>query len=270
MKEKTVAREGALSGVGIHSGEPCTLTVKPAPARSGVRFFRQGRELKSVLAGGRCTALSDGVLELKTVEHFLSAFSALGLANAEVYADGPEVPILDGSALPFVHWLKALGIKEQAAEREVFRVTEPLFCGDMCRAVCVYPADTFSVSYVLDYEHPALKDQKVDFAVTPGTFEREIAPARTFCTAEEAHFLQSKGFGRGATKDNTVVYSAEGAGTPLRFPDEAARHKALDLIGDLALLGFALLGRVIALRGGHELNRKLVEAIRRQKQNGSF
>ncbi len=269
MKEKTVAREGVLSGIGVHEGRPCTLNVKPAAARSGVRFFREGRELKSVSAGGRCTALSDGTLELKTVEHLLSAFSALGVANAEVHADGPEVPVLDGSALPFVHWLKELGIKEQDAEREVFRVTEPIFCGDARRAVCVYPADGFSVSYVLDYEHPALKDQKVDFTVTPATFEREIAPARTFCTAEEAELLKSKGFGRGATNENTVVYSAEGAVTPLRFPDEAARHKALDLIGDLALLGFALSGRVIALRGGHELNRQLVEAIRRQKEYGS-
>jgi UDP-3-O-acyl N-acetylglucosamine deacetylase len=270
VKEKTVAREGFVSGTGLHEGVSCTVTARPAPPRSGVRFFRGGCELKNVSVGGRCTALSNGDIQFKTVEHLLAAVSALGISNVEFHADGPEVPALDGSALPFVRWLKGLGITEQDAEREVFRVTEPIFCGDSRRAICVYPDEVFSVSYVLDYEHPALKSQKVDFKVDAATFEREIAPARTFCTAEEAELLRSKGFGRGATNDNTVVYSAEGAAMPLRFPDEAARHKALDLIGDLALLGFALAGRVIALRGGHELNRKLVEAIRRQKQHGSI
>lgn len=268
MKEKTIAREGSISGTGIHTGEPCVLTVRPSAPRTGVRFFRDGRELKDVTAGGRCTSLSDGETELKTVEHLLAALSALGICNTEIRADGPEVPALDGSALPFVRWLKALGVVEQASEREVFRVAEPVFCGDSRRAVCAYPADDFSVSYVLDYEHPALKNQKVDFKVSFEVFEREIAPARTFCTEEEASALRARGFGKGATTDNTLVFSTGGPATLSRFPDEAARHKALDLIGDLALLGFALQARIVAVRGGHELNRRLVEAIRRQKQDG--
>lgn len=268
MKQRTVKREGSVSGVGLHTGAPCTVTVRPAVQGSGLRFFRDGRELRGVSAGGRCTELSDGTTALKTVEHLLAAASALGLSNAEFHADGPEVPALDGSALSFVQWLKGLGLTEQPVERETFRVKEPVFVGDSKRAVCAYPAAEFSVSYVLDYDHPALKNQKADFRVDSETFEREIAPARTFCTAEEAELLRSKGFGKGATSENTVVYAADGASTALRFPDEAARHKALDLVGDLALLGFALEGRVVALRGGHELNRQLVEAIRRQKDDG--
>ena len=274
--QKTLANVGRLSGIGLHTGKPCTVIFRPAGPGEGIRFFQDGKpaaELGFQQQGAsaeslRCSAIGDGERRILTVEHLLASLRGLGLTNVSIDVDGPEIPGLDGSALPFVNLFKELGIVEQKAVSDFYRITEPIFCYDKLKSIAIYPADEFSIGYVLDYEHPYLKNQKVDFVLSPETFEREIAPSRTFCTEKEARELPGQGFGLGADAGNTLVVFEDGSHqSSLRFPDECARHKVLDILGDFMLLGFPVLGRVTGLRSGHGLNQKLVEAIRVQKEN---
>lgn len=274
LKQVTLARAGSLTGKGLHSGEGCRLTVRPAKAGAGLVFFKEGLRLGSltrnevpVSQSSRCTALGEAPARILTVEHFLAAVLGLGIDNLEARVEGPELPASGGSALGFVRFLKRLGLRYQPQAKRLWRVREPIFCSEPGRAVQALPAEDLRVSYVLDYDHPALKGQIVSFAVTPRAFERELAPARTFCTGAEAAVLKKQGYGRGADSGNTLVISARGpARNRLRFPDECARHKALDLLGDLGLLGAGLVGHFTGLRSGHGLNRRLVEEIRRQNE----
>ena len=275
--QKTIAREGKISGVGLHTGKPSTLVLKPAPVDSGLRFFRDGNAagLLSALEGAglsadslRCSSIGDEKNRILTVEHFLASLRGLGITNLVIDVQGPEIPGLDGSALPFVTQLKVLGIVDQGKALDFYRISEPIFCYDKNKAIAIYPSETFRVSYMLDYEHPHLRDQKVDFELTPEAFEKEIAPARTFCTDQEVRELQKHGFGLGANADNTLVVAENGSHrAKLRFEDEQARHKVLDILGDLNLLGFPVLGHVVAVRSGHTMNRRLVQAIKKQKES---
>lgn len=212
----------------------------------------------------RCTAVAG----VQTVEHVLAALVGLGVTNAVLAIEGQEFPVLDGSAVEFTRRFHEWGFREQDAEAPHFKLREPVFCHSGTAALCALPADTFSVAYLLDYGHPKLKAQLVDFQVTAEIFEKEIAPARTFCTSEEAQTLKAAGFGKGADLTNTLVIGADGpVGGTLRFQDECARHKVLDLIGDLGMLGFSLSARIVALRSGHALNRELAECIRKQRRS---
>ena len=265
-----------MSGVGLHTGRPCTVSFRPADADSGVRFFREGRFVSQLSAEGdfgfstdpmRCSFIGDEENRILTVEHLLASLSGLGITNLVVDVLGPELPGLDGSALGFVRCLKELGVADQGQPAEFYRISEPIFCYDKAKAIAIFPAETFSVSYVLDYDHPFLRNQKVDFALTPESFEKEIAPARTFCTEVEARQLQKNGYGLGASRENTLVVTENGSHVSgLRFEDECARHKVLDILGDIRLLGFPVLGRVVAIRSGHALNRQLVQEIKKQRE----
>ncbi|MGH7197157.1 MAG: UDP-3-O-acyl-N-acetylglucosamine deacetylase [Candidatus Omnitrophota bacterium] len=277
MNQKTIGREGSLSGIGIHTGEKAAVTFRPASAGSGIRFFKKGSPIHSVIVDGgelfpvsqdspRRTSVGSRNNHLQTVEHLLATLAGLGIHNIEIDVDGPEMPGLDGSAAPFVALFKELGVVGQDRPRETFKIGEPIFCGEKGRAIAIYPAEEFSVAYTLDYEGSGPRNQKVEFALTPEVFEKEIAPARTFCTEKEAQELKKNGVGRGASRENTLVLSEGGvAGQSLRFPDECARHKVLDILGDLNLLGFSVVGRVVGLRSGHALNRQLVEQIIKQR-----
>jgi len=273
LSQKTISKEGSISGVGLHTGSNCSVTVRPAAIHQGIQFLKQGREVSSNGAtftkaeGHRCTSLGSGDTEIKTIEHLLAAISGLGISNIQIDVHGPEIPGLDGSSKPFVCFLKELGIVDQKENRSVYKVTEPIFCYEEGKAIGIYPADEFSISYVLDYNHLHLKNQTLDIVLTPENFESEIAPARTFCTEEEALELKKRGFGLGATYENTLIISEKGlVHNKFRFNDECARHKILDILGDLNLLGFPVLGRIIGIRSGHSLNRKLVEQINKQKE----
>ena len=276
VNQMTLAREGSLSGIGIHTGESCAVTFKPAPVDSGVRFFRDGRpvgrlsaEEGSVASSDplRCSFVGEGADRILTVEHLLASLRGLGLTNLVVDVRGPEIPALDGSALPFVRLFRGLGLVDQGKPADFYRIQEPIFCYDDKKAIAIYPSDDFSVSYVLDYDHPHLRDQKFDFSLTPEGFESQVAPARTFCTDTEARELQRSGFGRGASPENTLVVAQDGSHVAgLRFADECVRHKVLDILGDFSLLGYPVLGRVVAVRSGHTLNRQLVQAIKKQRE----
>lgn len=265
--QKTLAGEGSVSGVGIHSGRRCTVRLEPAQVNSGVQFFKKGKPvLSTIFTGERRTSLGALQDQIETVEHLLAAVCGLGITNLVIDVEGSELPAVDGSAAPFVRLFKELGIVEQGLDRECYRIREPIFCYEANKAIAIYPADELSVAYLLDYDHPFLKNQGVDFTLSPRVFENEIAPARTFCTQEEAGWLRERGLGLGGGLENTLVISHEGPlGNTLRFPDECARHKVLDILGDLQLLDFSVLGRVVGIRSGHALNRKLVEEIAKQR-----
>ena len=258
-----------MSGVGIHTGVKSTVFFKPAPANTGIQIYKKGVRVNNAWVEAdrqRCTSIGAGENRIQTVEHLFAALSGLGVTNILIDIDGPEIPILDGSAALFVKFFKELGIIDQAEKNEFFRLKEPIFCYEGSKALAMYPAEEFSVAYMLDYNHPRLQNQKVEFGLTPEIFEKEIAPARTFCTEKEAQELKKNGFGLGGSLENTVVISDQGAlNQTLRYPDECARHKVLDILGDLNLLGFPVAGRVVGLRSGHSLNKKLMEEIKKQR-----
>jgi UDP-3-O-acyl N-acetylglucosamine deacetylase len=205
-----------------------------------------------------------------TVEHVLATLNGLGITNIVIEVIGSEMPAMDGSSLPYVNFLKSLGVVEQKKKKKTFTVTEPIFIGEKTKALAAFPSEDFRVSYVLDYPMPSLAGQSVDFTVTEEVFEKQIAPARTFCTDVEAQVLRDQGFGLGATPDNTVLMSSKGPiGAVLRFPDECARHKALDMIGDLMLTGLSLKARFIGIRSGHALNSLMVDKILRLAEEAS-
>ncbi len=273
--QRTIQKEGVLSGIGLHTGKNVQLTCKPAQVSEGIRFYRAGKlisdlaqDTTSFVSGGslRCSSIGRGDDKILTVEHLLAALRGLGITNIRIDVEGPEVPGMDGSALPFVLFFKKLGLQDQSEATQFYRVREPIFCYDKGKSICILPADEFSVSYVLDYDHPHLKDQKVDFALTPDVFEKEIAPSRTFCTENEALEVPKHGLGLGANAENTLIVKTDGSHLKqLRYPDECARHKVLDILGDFNLLGFPVLGRVVAIRSGHSLNQQLVQAIKKQR-----
>jgi UDP-3-O-acyl N-acetylglucosamine deacetylase len=268
MQQKTLLTEGSLKGIGLHTGRDCEVTFKPAAQDFGIQFFADGKAVESVWGGSRCTSIGNPPRCVLTVEHLLAALHGLGISNLRIEVSGGEIPGLDGSALPFVRLFKKIGIKEQSKTAYAYVVKEPLFCCEPEKAIAVYPAENFSVSYVLDIRHPFLSGQIVNFVLGEGVFEKEIAPARTFCTEEEARSLRNQGFGKGADFHSTLVISKKG---PLqnhfRFPEECARHKVLDILGDLYLMGFPILGRVVGIRSGHALNRRLLEKIKKESQS---
>ncbi len=268
--QKTIAKEGMIAGKGLHSGRPSAVRFRPAPAGTGTQFYHRGFKIENISSdvseSPRCTSIGHGEHEIHTVEHLLAALLGLGISNIHVDVDGDEMPGLDGSAAPFTRFFLELGLVDQKVPAPAYKITEPIFCSGKNKALCIYPDDHLSVAYTLDYDHPQLRDQKVEFTLTPEVFVRDIAPARTFCTLEESEEVKRRGLGLGADHKNTLVISKDGVvGNKLHFPDECARHKVLDLLGDLNLLGFPVLGRVVGLRSGHSLNRQLVQRIKEQR-----
>jgi UDP-3-O-acyl N-acetylglucosamine deacetylase len=274
--QATLRRETVIEGVGIHTGERARLVCRPAPAGSGIVLSRKdiageprwhltgALASESVTQGaGRRTLLSGAGGSVETVEHFLAALWGMGISNLSAELEGPELPILDGSSAGFVTAFEASGLEEQTGTIAEVAVREPIFVsGDRC-AILALPFDGFRVTYTLDYPYPGLRAQTVSLDLTPRTFLDAVAPARTFCAREEADRLREQGFGKGATTDNTLVMTTDGPlNNRLRFGDECARHKVLDLVGDLSLLGADVRAHVVAVRSGHALNHRLREALR--------
>ncbi len=282
-KQKTILKEVALSGAGIHTGNKVNITFKPAEADSGVTFIRTDikgqprikadvRSLFSSPKFSRRSSIAAEGAEVQTVEHLMAALSSLRIDNIDVEIDNNEVPGLDGSAVNFVEAIEKAGIEEQDKERYVYAVKESICVEEGGSSITIIPAQEFKISYTLNYDHPLLEAQFLEVKVSPESFKTEIAPARTFCLESEARELQSQGLGLGANYENTLVVGKEGViKNKLRFKDEFVRHKILDLIGDLYLAGCPLRGHVIALKSGHSLNlniaRKLYEE--RMKDKGA-
>lgn len=270
-KQQTVAGEIEFSGVGIHSGKVTRLVIKPSEADTGLKFRRvdlPGQPEIPVCAengqeSARATTLTKDGTAVFTVEHFLSALHAMKVDNAVIEMDGPEPPILDGGALPVVKALKETGFTQQEADRRYVVITEPVTVygdKDHEQMVIALPSEEFRVSFTSINPHPLVGIQFCDVTVQEDSYEQEIAPARTIAYEKEVEALHAAGLGLGGSLENTIVYSDEKWLVPLRYPDELVRHKVLDLIGDLRVLGLVK-GHFIAVKSSHALNGRLAKKI---------
>jgi UDP-3-O-[3-hydroxymyristoyl] N-acetylglucosamine deacetylase len=268
MHQRTIRRPVSLEGVGLHSGRPARVTLRPAPPNTGIVFHVPGHEPipatpESVVDSHYATTVGRNGTRIQTVEHLLAAAAGLGIDNLVVDVEGPEIPAADGSAKPFVALLAAAGRVEQSAPRRPVVVPYPIRVGSGPRWIEIVPAETFRVSYTLDNDHPAIGTQALSCAPTERMFVEDFAPARTYGFLKDLGVLRKKGLARGASLENAIGIGKRGVLNGLRYRDEFVRHKILDLIGDLALLGRPIAGHVIARNAGHALNLELVLALQR-------
>jgi UDP-3-O-[3-hydroxymyristoyl] N-acetylglucosamine deacetylase len=267
--ETTIRDSFAVSGVGLHSGAPVNLRMTPAPAGTGIVFRRTDLDYFPIAASWKNVArvsyatslMRQGVL-IQTTEHLLSTLYSFAIDNAYVELDNLEVPILDGSGKPFVDLLRSAGIRQLRRKRKYLRIRRPVTVEDGMKRISILPDDVFRLNCDIDFPAP-IGRQSIGMEVTPERYARELSPARTFGFERELDQLRQMGLIRGASLDSAVCFTEKGAMNPggLRFPDECCRHKALDLIGDLALIGRPLLGHVIAERAGHAMHTALVAKI---------
>jgi len=268
--ETTLLQPVEASGTGLHSGVSVSIRMLPAPPGTGVAFLRTDLERFPVPASWRHVArvsyatslMRQGVL-VSTTEHLLSVFYSMGVDNAYIEIDNLEVPILDGSGLPYVELIRRAGLKASRKPRRYLRILRPVSVEDGGRRIAILPAESFRLTCDVFFNHPLVGRQLLQLEVTPESYAREIAPARTFGFAHELDRMRDMGLIRGASLANAVCFNHTAVLNPegLRFSDECCRHKALDLIGDLALLGKPLLGHVVAERAGHAMHFALVHRI---------
>jgi UDP-3-O-[3-hydroxymyristoyl] N-acetylglucosamine deacetylase / 3-hydroxyacyl-[acyl-carrier-protein] dehydratase len=273
-RQQTIRSEATLEGVGLHSGEQVRLRVLPAEPNRGVVFRRVDldpplevpADIDLVVDTERGTTLGLGDVRIRTVEHLMAAISGLGIDNVVVEMDAEEPPAADGSAAPFVEMLRSAGIEEQSAVARIVRVDEPFSVEEGESSFVMAPAAGFEVAATIEFDHPLVSRQFGSFRIEPERFEREIAGARTFGFLREVEALRARGLALGGSVANAVVLTDEGLaeGSELRFADEFVRHKALDVIGDLALVGGRVEGRVVADRPSHRGNVALGRELRRR------
>ena len=273
QRQKTLGRTVAVAGIGLHSGKPVTMTLAPATADSGIRFQRSDLvgpashlPARWDLVGDTqlCTALiNDRGVRIGTVEHLMAAFAGCGIDNVIVRLDADEVPVMDGSAAPFVTLIESAGVVEQATFRRAIKILRAITVGDAAQHATLAPGDGFTVDFEIEFDAEIVARQQRCLKLVNGAFKSEIAGARTFGFAHEIEQLRSAGLARGGSLDNAVVVSGsrvlnkEG----LRYPDEFVRHKMLDAVGDLYLAGAPIIGRYVGMRSGHRLNNALLRAL---------
>ncbi len=276
--QRTISGPTAFSGIGLHTGNLTTVTFKPAPPDSGITFYRTdmpGRpsiraEIDQVVDVSRGTTLGNGEVRIHTVEHVLAAVVGMGIDNLDIHVDANETPVGDGSSLPFMTVLKKVGIVEQDQERKYIKIEEPVYYRNGDVTLSVLPADELRVTMTIAFDHVAIGTQYASFAITPETFESEIASARTFCFLREVKMLQDQGLIRGGTLENAVVIGDESIlNDNLRYPDEFVRHKVLDLLGDLFLLGRPIKGHIVGVKSGHAMHVKFTQQIKKALMNGN-
>jgi UDP-3-O-[3-hydroxymyristoyl] N-acetylglucosamine deacetylase len=267
MRQHTIRKSVGLEGVGLHSGKIARVTLSPAPPDTGIVFrVRSTGECiparpESVVNSHYATTIGVNGARIQTVEHLMAAVSGLGIDNLHIEVDGPEIPALDGSAKPFVAQLMLAGRAQQSARLRPLALPCALRVGTAGRWIQIVPSKTFRISYTLDNEHPAIGTQVLSWTPTERSFVEEFAPARTYGFLKDLGLMRKNGLARGGSLDNAIVLGNRGALTGLRYRDEFVRHKILDLLGDLALLGRPLQAHVIARNGGHALNTELVLAV---------
>ena len=269
--QQTLMNAVSCTGVGLHSGQPVTLTLKPAPTNTGVIFVnRNGKDgaslaasIKHLVPAELCTAISGNGFQVKTIEHVLAALAGLDIDNVYVELDAAEVPVMDGSAAHFVRLIQSVGIKCQSRRQPFLKITRPLEVVDGTRRVRIEPSSTTKVTYSIYYNHPLIQTQTYVYEHSAYAFEREIANARTFGFLQEVEALWARGLGQGGNLDNTIVLSQDGIlnESGLRFANEFVRHKILDLIGDFSLLGVPFIGHLIAECSGHALHTRLAQQL---------
>jgi UDP-3-O-[3-hydroxymyristoyl] N-acetylglucosamine deacetylase len=272
-RQKTTVAPAIIAGVGVHTGDRVRLAVRPAPAGMGIVFVRTDvtdRDNRLPVSGeavvdARLNTMIENAagVRLSTIEHLMAAFAALGVSNAVVEVDGPELPILDGSALPFVQLLDRAGFRRQEAPVRYIQILEPIRVEEDDKSAVLLPCDRYEMRFEIDFPTAVIGNQVVDFVVDEETFRSEIMAARTFGFAHEVEALRQAGLARGGSLENAVVIDGDEILNPggLRMEREFVRHKALDAIGDLYVLGAPLLGRYEGVKAGHALNNKLVRAL---------
>ncbi len=269
--QKTIRKRTEVKGIGLHSGKTCTLTFAPAPPNTGVHFVRTDLPGKpslkvyaaQVSATGYATTLGGPVFSVATVEHCMSALSALRIDNLFIELDGPEIPICDGSAEAFLKSLHLVGMIEQDQPRKYCYITQPIYFEEGDKQAYVVPYHGLRVSVTIDFPHPAIGRQKLDLDINDQSFTREVSRARTFGFLKDVEALKARGLALGGSLENAIVLDDDKVVNPdgLRFPDEFVRHKTLDALGDLVTLGMPLMGHVVLFKAGHDIMNKLIRKI---------
>lgn len=269
--QKTIRKRTVVQGIGLHSGKACTLSFAPAPVNTGVHFVRSDLPGKpsikvhatAVSATSYATTLGGGVFSVATVEHCMSALSALRIDNLFIELDGPEIPICDGSATEFLKALHLVGMIEQDQPRKYCYVTQPIYFEEGEKQAYVVPYHGLRVTVTIDFPHPAIGKQKLDLDINDQSFTREISRARTFGFLKDVEALQARGLAQGGSLANAIVLDDDKVLNPegLRYTDEFVRHKALDALGDLVTLGMPLMGHVVLYKAGHDIMNKLIRKI---------
>lgn len=267
--QHTIRRSVSCTGIGLHSGRKVTLSLRPASVGTGIRFRRAdlgGVEISATVDNvGRlhyATGLSRDAGTVETVEHLLAALVSLGVDNVIVELNQPEVPIMDGSAASFVYLVHEAGLKRLTRARRYLKVLRPVSLSRGDKRIALYPSDHFKVTYSISFDHPLLRHMTRTLRITQSSFVDEIAPARTFGFLKDYEMLRRKGLALGGSLDNAVVLGDTGVlNNALRFEDEFVRHKILDAIGDLALVGYPVIGHLVAHRGGHALHAAFAEKV---------
>ncbi len=271
VRECTIREKISYVGIGLHTGKPIKLEIIPAAVGNGITFERTDIAHPEIMPARHdlvtrtelATTIGFGENSIKTIEHLMAAFMGLGIDNARVLVGGPEVPIMDGSAAPFVCMLQEAGIIKQKAQKKFAVVTNKVTVRVGDKWASISPASTLSLKYVIDFPHPLIGKQTFEADFSTAVFTKELARARTFGFLKDIEMLKERGLALGGSLENAVVidnYAILNSGG-LRFPDEFVRHKALDAIGDLALLGAPIIGRVEIYKGGHALHAELLQAL---------
>ena len=268
-EQRTLRRSITCAGIGLHSGNRVTLSLKPAPADFGIRFRRAdlgGLEVPARVThvGGinLATGLARDAVKVDTVEHLLSALVSLGVDNVVIELNSAEVPIMDGSAAPFVYLIHEAGVKRLPNARRYLKVLRTMSLSHGDKRIGLYPSDHFKVTYSIAFDHPLLRHQSRTLRITEESFVDDIAPARTFGFLKEVEMMRQQGLALGGSLENAVVIGDTAVlNNALRFDDEFVRHKILDVIGDMALVGHPIIGHLVAHRGGHRLHTEFAALV---------
>lgn len=267
--QRTLQQEVSFEGIGLHTGRHSSVCLKPAPRDTGILFNRKDKNsiIKASVTAVTDTAFATTIgyngAKIRTVEHILAALAGLGIDNAYIEVTGPEIPILDGSSIGLTDLILSGGIAKQSKKRPFIRITHPIVLSDGNAEIAVLPFEGRRITYRIQFHHHILSEQKLSIDLTEESFVMEIAPARTFGFLKDVEYLKANGFARGGSFDNAIILGDHGIlnSTVLRFKDEFVRHKILDLIGDLSLLGFPIHGHIIANKSGHTTNLKFLKKL---------
>src|SRR5918996_5555628 len=269
--QRTLRRQISCAGIGLHSGNKVTLTLKPGAADSGIRFRRTDVNVEIPATVAHVTSLQyatvlgkDGAT-VETVEHLLAALVSSGIDNVVVELTHNEVPIMDGSAAPFLYLVQEAGVKRLSTARKHLKIVKPVQLTDGDKRIAIYPSDHFKVSYTISFDHPLLRHQSRTERITETSFADHIAAARTFGFLKEVEWLRQNGLALGGSLENAIVIGDTGVLNALRFDDEFVRHKILDVVGDLALVGHPIVGHVVAHRAGHALHTRLAAQLLQER-----
>ncbi len=272
-RQRTLQRPVDYAGIGLHTGETVYIRMLPAEVDTGIRFLRSDLPERPLIPAAipfvcdtsdRCTVLGNGSAKIYTVEHLMAALYANQIDNVVIEISNIEPPVGNGSSDIFVEMIQNAGVAEQNALRQELVINEPVYYSQGEVHLVALPSDSYQISYTLNYPRsPALKSQYNSFRITPEIFNKELSPCRTFCLYEEISFLMDKGLIKGGSLDNAVVIHGEAilSKNGLFYPDEASRHKILDVVGDLALIGCDIRGHIIAIRAGHAANYALAKQL---------